>query len=304
MEDHVLEETILRKVMKNVPFGLIVSREGLERKVYYVNQTACDIMGYSKEEYTKAVERGWTHFTNVDLRELIRQNNEKIRNGQPFEVISKAITKSGEAKWLLNHIVVQIQEEGTCYVSFIDITERIEQEQLRVREQESLKEMAQRDSFTKLLNRGTMEEQIENALKKRKEHTESAYITIDVDNFKRINDLYGHGAGDMLILALAKLLTDIFGRESYVGRMGGDEFAVFVRNVKDREAVYRNARKVMEGICEEGVRMNLREDSTVSIGIAYTPEAGYCFKDLYYRADEALYEVKKHTKNGIAVFQI
>lgn len=304
MGNEVLEENVFQKVMKNIPFGLVVSKEGLQRKVYYVNQTACEIMGYSKDEYINAVESGWSDFMNVNLRELIRDNIEQIRAGEPFEVLSKSRTKSGAYKWLLSQVVVQLKEGGTCYVSFMDVTSRIEQEQERIREQESLKDMAMRDSFTKLWNRGTMEQRVAEALGNRKAQEEDAYIALDVDNFKQINDAYGHGMGDMLIMTLAKTLTDVFGEDSEIGRTGGDEFAVFLKNIPDRETVYEKAKCVMEELRGEMAGMNLLKEPTVSIGIAFCPEAGEDFHELYERADEALYQVKKKTKNGIAVFQI
>lgn len=303
MSDNVLEEKVFHKVMRNVPFGLVVTREGLRRKVYYVNQTACQIMGYDKEEYAHRVESGWSDFMNINLRELIRDNIDQIRAGEPFEVLSKSKTKSGEYKWLLSQVVVRLKEGSTCYVSFMDVTNRIEQEQRRLKEQESLKEMAMRDSFTKLLNRGTMEELIKAALGNQKVQQEYAYITLDVDNFKQINDSYGHGMGDMLILTLAKALNEVFGEDSNIGRMGGDEFAVFVKNVTDREEVCERARCVMDNLRAEMADMNLLKEATVSIGIAFTPEAGVSFRELYDRADEALYQVKKENKNGIAVYQ-
>ena len=57
MESYTLEEKVLRKVMRNIPMGLIVSKEGFRRKIYYVNDTACEIMGYTREEYIKKMHR-------------------------------------------------------------------------------------------------------------------------------------------------------------------------------------------------------------------------------------------------------
>ncbi len=303
MSENVLEEKVFHKVMRNVPFGLVVTREGRRRKVYYVNRTACQIMGYDKEEYVRRVERGWADFMNINLRELIRDNIDQIRAGEPFEVLSRTKTKNGEYKWLLSQVVVRLMEGSTCYVSFMDVTNRIEQEQKRLREQEFLREMATRDSFTKLLNRGTMEERIKAALENQKLQQEHAYIALDVDNFKQINDSYGHGMGDMLILTLAKALNEAFGEESDIGRMGGDEFAVFVKNVASRGEVCERARSVMDNLRAQMAAMNLLQEATVSIGIAFAPEAGVCFRELYERADQALYQVKKKNKNGIAVYQ-
>lgn len=316
MEKKILEEHVLRKVMKNIPFGLVVSKEGLRRKVYYVNQTAHELMGYTKEEYVKLVEKGWTGFVDVDLRKVIRENHRQIRTGEPFEVLSQARTKDGRNKWFLCRIVVRMQEGPLSYVSYMDVTERIEQEQLRIKEQETLREQAAKDSFTKLLNRGTMEQRVRDALEACPEQSEYGYIALDVDNFKQINDVYGHGAGDMLILALAELLTEVFGEECQIGRMGGDEFAVFIPEVESREMVFERAERVRRELHGEKAflgfagelhgekaSLGLAEEPSVSIGIAFGPESGKSFEELYRRADEALYKVKNEQKNGISVFE-
>ena len=119
MESYTLEEKVLRKVMRNIPMGLIVSKEGFRRKIYYVNDTACEIMGYTREEYIRKMQDGWTDLMDVDLREVIREHNEQIRSGTPFEVLSRPQTKNGGYKWILSRVNVQMQEGPLCYVSFM-----------------------------------------------------------------------------------------------------------------------------------------------------------------------------------------
>lgn len=301
MKNQETEETLLQSVVQNIPFGIVVSKEGRQRRVCYVNQTAYEAMGYSKEEYIELVEKGWAHFMDINMRQVIRDNHEKIRKGEPFEILAKAVTKSGEEKWLLNQIVVHMEEGPLCYVSYMDVTENVEKEHLRVREQEELREQAARDSFTKLYNRGTMEQLVENALSV-DEQSQCAYIALDVDNFKRINDVYGHDMGDMLIMELSKLLKQVFKHKASVARMGGDEFAVFVREVEEREHIYRMAEQVLTELRELKDEIGLRIAPTLSIGIAFSPEAGTHFSELYHRADTALYRVKNEEKNGVAVY--
>lgn len=303
MENQVMEETLLQSVVKNIPLGLIVSREGRQRKVYYVNQTAHEAMGYSKEEYIALVEKGWAHFMDVNMREIIRENHEKIRTGEPFEVLAKAETKNGEEKWLLHRIVVRMEEGPLCYLSYMDVTDKVEQEHLRIREQEVLREQASRDSFTKLYNRGTMEQLVGKALSTARQ-SQCAYIALDVDNFKCINDVYGHDMGDLLIMEVSKLLKREFKHKASVARMGGDEFAVFVRDIEKREDVYAKAERVLAELREMKGDMGLKIAPTLSIGIAFAPEAGENFSELYHRADTALYRVKNEEKNGVAVYEI
>lgn len=303
MKNQETEETLLQSVVQNIPFGIVVSKEGRQRRVCYVNQTAHEAMGYSKEEYIELVEKGWAHFMDINMRQVIRDNHEKIRKGEPFEILAKAQTKSGEEKWLLNQIVVRMEDGPLCYVSYMDVTENVEKEHLRIREQEALREQATRDSFTKLYNRGTMEQLVEKELSADR-HAQCAYIALDVDNFKRINDIYGHDMGDMLIMELSKLLRRVFEQNAVLARMGGDEFAVFVRDAEAREDIYVKAEQVLAELRELKDEIGLRIAPTLSIGIAFTPEAGMSFQELYHRADLALYRVKNEEKNGVAIYEI
>lgn len=240
---------------------------------------------------------------DVNMREIIRENHEKIRTGEPFEVLAKAETKNGEEKWLLHRIVVRMEEGPLCYLSYMDVTDKVEQEHLRIREQEVLREQASRDSFTKLYNRGTMEQLVEKALSTARQ-SQCAYIALDVDNFKCINDVYGHDMGDLLIMEVSKLLKREFKHKASVARMGGDEFAVLVRDIEKREDVYAKAERVLAELREMKGDMGLKIAPTLSIGIAFAPEAGENFSELYHRADTALYRVKNEEKNGVAVYEI
>lgn len=301
MENQVLEEAVFRKVLKNIPLGLVVSKEGKQRKVYYVNQNAYEMMGYSREEYVALVENGWANFVHVDIRQIIRENHAQIRAGKAFEVLAKAKRKDGDERWLLHQVVVHLNEGPLCYVSYMDVTDRMEREQLWRKEEARLREQVMRDSFTKLYNRGTMEQIVGETLRNL-EKAQHAYIALDVDDFKKINDDYGHAMGDMLILEVAKLLKKEFGQEAAVARMGGDEFAVFLKDVKKRETVSDTAERVLVKLRSQKAVLGFQKEPTLSIGIAFTPEGGASFSELYHRADEALYRVKNGEKNGVAVY--
>mgnify|MGYP000609196389 CR=1 FL=1 len=85
MENSVLEEKVFHKVMKNVPFGLVVSSEGRKRKVYYVNTMAYHMLGYTREEFIEKVQDGWSRFVDTDLRMVMREHHEEILTGESFE---------------------------------------------------------------------------------------------------------------------------------------------------------------------------------------------------------------------------
>lgn len=302
MESSVLEEKVFHKVMKNVPFGLVVSGEGRERKVYYVNQMAYHMLGYTREEYIKKVQGGWSRFLDIDLREVMRDHHEEILTGEPFELTALTETKDGNKKWLSFRVMVSMELKPVSYITITDVTEKVEKNRRYAREREYLKECAARDSMTRLLNRGTMEERIKEELEAVEEGQNYAYIALDLDNFKQINDMYGHWAGDSIIMGISNILREVYGNNARIGRMGGDEFAVFIPDVKDRAQIQSQADEVLRRLRLQKEMIGMAEEPTASIGIAFGPEDGRSFRELYHRADEALYQVKNEEKNSIAIY--
>lgn len=302
MENSVLEEKVFHKVMKNVPFGLVVSGEGRERKVYYVNQMAYHMLGYTREEYIKKVQGGWSRFLDIDLREVMRDHHEEILTGEPFELTALTETKDGNKKWLSFRVMVSMELKPVSYITITDVTEKVEKNRRYAREREYLKDCAARDSMTRLLNRGTMEERIKEELEAVEEGQNYAYIALDLDNFKQINDMYGHWAGDSIIMGISNILREVYGNNARIGRMGGDEFAVFIPDVKDRAQIQSQADEVLRRLRLQKEMIGMAEEPTASIGIAFGPEDGRSFRELYHRADEALYQVKNEEKDSIAIY--
>lgn len=302
MENSVLEEKVFHKVMKNVPFGLVVSSEGRKRKVYYVNTMAYHMLGYTREEFIEKVQDGWSRFVDIDLRTVMREHHEEILTGESFELTAQTETKDGNKKWLSFRVMVSMELKPVSYITITDVTEKVEKNRRYAREREYLKDCAARDSMTRLLNRGTMEERIKEELEAVEEGQNYAYIAPDLDNFKQINDMYGHWAGDSIIMGISNILREVYGNNARIGRMGGDEFAVFIPDVKDRAQIQSQADEVLRRLRLQKEMIGMAEEPTASIGIAFGPEDGRSFRELYHRADEALYQVKNEEKDSIAIY--
>lgn len=302
MENSVLEEKVFHKVMKNVPFGLVVSSEGRKRKVYYVNTMAYHMLGYTREEFIEKVQDGWSRFVDIDLRTVMREHHEEILTGESFELTAQTETKDGNKKWLSFRVMVSMELKPVSYITITDVTEKVEKNRRYAREREYLKDCAARDSMTRLLNRGTMEERIKEELEAVEEGQNYAYIALDLDNFKQINDMYGHWAGDSIIMGISNILREVYGNNARIGRMGGDEFAVFIPDVKDRAQIQSQADEVLRRLRLQKEMIGMAEEPTASIGIAFGPADGRSFRELYHRADEALYQVKNEEKNSIAIY--
>ena len=176
-----------------------------------------------------------------------------------------------------------------------DITEECEQ-------REMLRELADRDSLTGLLNKKSTEERITASLEELGpvEGT-GCLIMLDLDNFKKINDMMGHIFGDAVLSSVAQLLRATYG-ECPVGRVGGDEFMVFVRSCNEEELSARLG-AFTEAICAMHRSSSSSFRMSVSTGASRFPQDRTTFKELYKKADTALYSVKQEGKNKFRFYE-
>lgn len=159
-----------------------------------------------------------------------------------------------------------------------------------------IRELARRDPLTKLWNRVHTEESINEYLQERR-HS-GALIMIDLDDFKGINDTYGHIVGDEILKEFANTLNALTRENDIVCRLGGDEFVVFLKDIAYQSVV---SEKVEQMIITLEKRISLPEDKEhirVSAGVALAPIDGRSFNQLYQNADCALYYVKQNGKGS------
>lgn len=151
-----------------------------------------------------------------------------------------------------------------------------------------------RDSLTQLPNRLLFNDRLEQAIARADRHRESiALMVIDIDDFKLVNDSFGHEAGDKLIKAVADLLSKSMRRADTVARLGGDEFAIIIENVNGEDDAISIADNVTT-ILEHNVRLDDQETFTsASVGIAMFPDDASDASSLLKNADTAMFRAKE-----------
>ena len=164
-----------------------------------------------------------------------------------------------------------------------------------LKEQEELKVKAEIDEMTKLLNKATAEKMAKQILEEYPDENH-AILMIDIDNFKNVNDRLGHDVGDHVISVVAGIISMQFGGSDIVGRIGGDEFMVFMKDVKDREDARRKAQNIVDALCKKE-NLSIPDCVSVSIGMAFSDESGIEYEPLFKKADEALYVSKEKGKS-------
>ena len=165
------------------------------------------------------------------------------------------------------------------------------------RTNEAMITLIERDNLTGLYNRGTAVNLIQKFLSVA---DWAAFIILDLDNFKQINDRYGHDCGDMVIKDAAARMKKNFDNDGIVARIGGDEFVVVLKNVSPADVESR-----LKDFSESFKCVDYKEQRiifTMSIGYAMFPEQGKTYKELYQNADMALYTVKMAGRNNFRKF--
>lgn len=153
------------------------------------------------------------------------------------------------------------------------------------------------DSLTGLMNKSTAEATARSYLARCGNRESSALFVIDLDQFKQINDILGHQAGDEALEVVGNALMKLFRSQDIVGRVGGDEFVALMKNTCDRKLIARRAAV----ICTTVRHTRLEKYTlclTCSVGVAVCPSHGVTYDALFKKADEQLYRVKRGGKNG------
>ena len=164
-----------------------------------------------------------------------------------------------------------------------------------------LEKRSKTDSLTGLLNKQATEEQIK-LLIEGSANCKGALLMIDVDKFKYINDTFGHAVGDKVLLSIGNIILDSFKGMDVKGRIGGDEFMVFLRDIKNAETSVRLATKILDRARALFPNEPVGQFISLSIGIALYPEHNQNFEGLYRAADKALYKVKEHGRGFINLY--
>lgn len=181
----------------------------------------------------------------------------------------------------------------------------IDEQKEAQRRERDLRSRAQLDGLTGIFNRGTTEELISTVLRGKGKDESYVFAVFDVDNFKNVNDVYGHLAGDELLKCVAASIKGICRERDIVGRIGGDEFVALlggkagigIASVQERLHV------CMDKVARFSLEQNVDPPVTLSIGLASVPDEAITYHEVFALADKTLYSVKGKGKNGYELYE-
>lgn len=239
------------------------------------------------------------HLVHKDDLPAFLQLFEDLYNGHDtVEAEARLRIREGRYLWyhLLATVVVDSNRDRVKAVGkMVDIDEQ-------KRSLAELQAQSQKDPFTQLFNKAATQELIAQYLVDADDEKQGALFVIDTDNFKTINDTLGHPIGDKVLRELSDALRNLFRSTDIIGRLGGDEFLVFVKQAGSREFCMEKAEKIGEAFRKNYGREGKRCRTSASIGIALFPKDGKDYATLYQHADQALYQVKQAGKDHYAFY--
>ncbi len=176
------------------------------------------------------------------------------------------------------------------------LADKLEQ---KIKEVRDIKSKARQDALTGLWNRAYTEETVNELVAG---GANGALFMIDMDNFKAINDNYGHIEGDNTLKMFADTMRKYSSDKDILCRIGGDEFVMFINGISSKSEISNLAGDIISDLCAKIEAKKFETNSSVSIGIAQIPEDGTDFGTVYNAADKALYYVKQNGKNSFHFF--
>lgn len=238
---------------------------------------------------TDLKRRGRIHPDDYDAyRRMLRE----VRDGKGYSEATVRFKRAkGDYIWLRFCFMCQRDNMGEPVSAFGMATD-VDAE---VRKKEELKSAAEKDPLTGLYNKSATQRHIDERMKKKG----GALVILDLDNFKRVNDTYGHMAGDSVLAHLAKVMRNAMRAGDVAGRIGGDEFALYSQSMEEAMELICQIRQALATPLQVGEK-NI--EFSCSAGIACA-EGGGTFQELYPKADSALYKAKKNGKNCCVIYE-
>lgn len=299
LEEHFGTEKQLAALIRKVREFLDTDAEYLEQIDFYVD--FCDFL----------LKNGRV----VETREFIDTLEEKLRATEFLHIqmrleeleIQYHRQYGDEKKYLQacgHYMEIQQEYEQTLKIFKKQNLDNIGNLQELERQQQEFEIRSKCDLATGLLNKETLCYEIEAYLEERNRDVTDALVIIDIDDFKLINDSFGHLVGDEVISKLAELMKNVFCNGEICGRFGGDEFVVFMKAIEDIEDVEACVESFREDFSGIGFGKNQNIHNTVSIGVSYNRDINASYKTMFSCADEALMKAKEYGKNRVTFFEI
>ncbi len=288
-------ETMMKRLMKaeklsKVGFWYL---ELANHKLYW-SQEIFDIFEIDSTKFKPSYEL-FLHIIHPDDRERVSNAYTKsLKNKEAYEIEHRLLMNDGSIRWVKEECETEFDKNGNPLVSIgivTDVTKEIEY-------LNKIELQLNTDYLTQLNNRKSYNERIGELLSlKKRNQTPFSMVMYDIDDFKNVNDTYGHDVGDTVLIKMSQLVKSHLRESDYLFRIGGEEFIILLT-----ETHLENAKKVSSKICksvEENLKSITNHTITISIGVSEANESD-SEDTIFKRVDKLLYKSKHSGKNKVS----
>ncbi len=267
------------------------------------------------------VNNGFTRITGYEPYEVIGKNPNVLKSMKHDDEFYKEMWHKLNTKGRWSNEIYNKRKNGEIYLERLYITAIKDKNNVTThyiaqfqdisdvkKAQLEAQYQADHDFLTGLINRRFLIQRLNEEFAKAKRHNFShAFLFIDLDKFKAINDSYGHKIGDKLLIKISHRLRSILREEDIISRMSGDEFAIIILNIDktDKEAakdVKKVCKKILNELNNPFIVNEYKLNISASIGVRLFPDAEKKTQDIIIHADAAMYQAKKQGKNQFVFF--
>jgi diguanylate cyclase (GGDEF)-like protein len=277
-------------------------------------------------DLAKLLEKNVEEIQNRELAELvfplcsddvISELKEQLEHGKDVEVLISFAKKDGTCISVLSRGKVEEDRFGNEYVRNVFVVAEktrktldelkygVELYRKKLFQTENkinlLQTCAEQDSLTKILNAGTTRRLAEEYVSA--PQSNCAMLVVDVDDFKRINDRYGHMVGDSVMICAADAIKKLFRANDIVGRIGGDEFLVLMKDISDVNIVSLRCSQILEAFRAMRFDVMKNEELSCSVGAAVFGVSKISYDEMFSCADKAMYRAKNLGGNQYVVIE-
>ena len=305
-----MQELLHNKILHDISGGIVYVNGG---KISYVNPAAEYILNKtSAEMISKPFAQIFIEYEeNDEFNQIIldsifdfsnqHENIVQYFDGENFKFlhIKTSILYDGLRKMGILLLIDDITELMNLRGLELDLKRLKDLNQQLQDRNRQLKKESEIDKLTGLFNKKTMENFCARHLKFLPQNQIAALIIVDLDHFKEANDTYGHQTGDIILTQFANFVGTIFKENSYVGRFGGDEFVILMKNPPSENFIAEKAAEILQAarnIFVEGMEIKI----TASVGVAVVSTAAV-YEKVFATADNALYFVKEHGRDNFHI---
>lgn len=291
------QQQLLEIISQIMPGGIIGGYVEEGFPLYVANERLLQMLGYeSYQEFESDIQGLISNCVHPEDLKFVSKEICHIPNqGDQYEIEYRMRKRDGSYLWIhdIGRRTVSIDGRDAIISVLVDISQQIHT-------QTHLRQEASKDPLTGVYNRKGGKERITQALQTASDYL---FLMLDLDNFKQVNDIYGHEQGDRVLCNLAAQMAESFRKTDTVCRLGGDEFALLVVDCQNVQVIEQKLEALIQAYGEMTWLQCPAAQSTLSVGGIYCHQP-LSFAELYQQADQVLYEVKKNGKGQLKIRQI